>query len=72
MILILFGGLRRQTLRGFLLSRENPRCFGQRGFSAKGIERREVEKRIYGEERERLTASATFLLLEYLGDLNGK
>jgi hypothetical protein len=56
----------------FLTSCENPRCFGQRGFPAKGIERREVEKRIYGEERERLTASATFLLLEYLGDLNGK
>ena len=42
------------------------------GLHSIGIERREVEKRIYGEERERLTASATFLLLEYLGDLNGK
>lgn len=30
---------------------------------AKGIERREVEKRIYGEERMRLTASATFLVI---------
>ena len=31
------------------------------GFPRKGLERREVEKRIYGVERERLTASATFL-----------
>ena len=51
---------------------KTPAAKRQRGFPAKGIERREVEKRIYGEERERLTASATFLLLEYLGDLNGK
>ena len=34
------------------------------------LERREVEKRIYGVERERLTASATFLLLRYFLILN--
>ena len=34
------------------------------------LERREVEKRIYGVERERLTASATFLLLRYRSVLN--
>ncbi len=34
-----------------------------------GMERREVEKRFY-EKRERLTASATFLLLRYLPVLN--
>ena len=41
-----------------------------RGFPRKGLERREVEKRIYGVERERLTASATFLLLRYFLVLN--
>ena len=51
---------------------ENPGASMAPGFPRKGLERREVEKRIYGVERERLTASATFLLLEYLGDLNGK
>ena len=51
---------------------KNPAAFRQRDFPAKGIERREVEKRIYGEERERLTASATFLLLRYLSVLNSK
>ena len=49
-----------------------PLLWGQRGLSAKGIERREVEKRIYVMERERLTASATFLVLEYSEILNGK
>jgi hypothetical protein len=40
-------------------------------FLAKGVlERREVEKRIYGGERQRLTASATFLLLRYFSLLN--
>ena len=34
------------------------------------IERREVEKRIYGVERLRLTASASFLVIEYPTVLN--
>lgn len=51
---------------------KTPAATKQRGFSAKGIERREVEKRIYVMERERLTASATFLVLEYPAFLNGK
>lgn len=41
-----------------------------RGFPAMEIERREVEKRIYGVRKERLTASATFLLLRYPTVLN--
>ena len=36
----------------------------------KGLERREVEKRIYGVERLRLTASASFLVIEYPTVLN--
>ncbi len=40
------------------------------GVPRKSLERREVEKRIYGVERERLTASATFLLLRYFLVLN--
>ena len=40
------------------------------GFPRKGLERREVEKRIYGDERKRFTASVTFLLLEYFPVLN--
>ena len=32
-------------------------------FRIRDLERREVEKRFYGGERKRLTASATFLLL---------
>jgi len=50
---------------------KNPVTYFVTGFSAKGfLERREVEKRIYGVERKRLTASATFLLLEYFLVLN--
>ena len=41
-----------------------------RGSRERDLERREVEKRIYGVERMRLTASAFFLLLEYLWVLN--
>ena len=49
---------------------ENPGAMLAPGFPRKGLERREVEKRIYGVERERLTASATFLVLPYLWVLN--
>ena len=49
---------------------EEPRCLWAPGFSQKGLERREVEKRIYGVRKERLTASATFLLLRYPTVLN--
>lgn len=49
---------------------ENPGASMAPGFPRKGLERREVEKRIYGVERERLTASATFLVLPYLWVLN--
>lgn len=58
------SGLRRP--RGV----ENPGASMAPGFPRKGLERREVEKRIYGVERERLTASATFLVLPYLSVLN--
>jgi hypothetical protein len=40
-------------------------------FCIRGLERREVEKRFYGGERKRLTASATFLFIRYLPFLNG-
>ena len=40
------------------------------GIPRKGLERREVEKRIYGVERKRLTASVTFLFIDYGIDLN--
>ena len=49
---------------------ENPGASMAPGFPRKGLERREVEKRIYGVERERLTASATILVLTYLWVLN--
>ena len=49
-----------------LSATENPGgCDQTPGLPRKGLERREVEKRIYGVERKRLTASATFLLLRY-------
>ena len=42
------------------------------GHPRKGLERREVEKRIYGVERLRFTASVTFLLLGYWLVLNAE
>ena len=58
------GGFHRPSGRKTPVPRLAP------GFPRKGLERREVEKRIYGVERERLTASATFLLLRYRSVLN--
>jgi len=42
---------------------EKSHRFWRWDFSRKGLERREVEKRFYGGERKRLTASATFLFV---------
>ncbi len=39
---------------------KNPAANRAAGFSRKGLERREVEKRIYESERHRLTASVAF------------
>ncbi len=51
---------------------ENPPVQGGTGgLPQKGLERREVEKRIYA-ERKRLTASATFLSIRYLRVLNAQ
>ena len=45
-------------------------CDDTGSFRERGLERREVEKRIYGVERFWFTASATFLLLRYFLVLN--